>query len=85
MDDRRHRLDYLQQAGRLLIQQGTKAQALTVQGELDEFKLFSRTVLDRLAACRAALEALDATDGGVGSLVLVLSNFLSNTWAFIPS
>ncbi|KAL8590281.1 hypothetical protein ACOMHN_006397 [Nucella lapillus] len=60
VDDRRHRMDYLQQAAVLLIQQGSEEDALRVQQELDEFKQFSRQVLGRVDTCRAALQRVAA-------------------------
>ncbi|XP_076464753.1 nesprin-1-like [Babylonia areolata] len=60
IDERRHRMDYLQQAAVLLIQQGTEGEALRVQQELDQFKQFSRQVLQRVDTCRSALHRLSA-------------------------
>ena len=60
VDDRRHRMDYLNQAAVLLIQQGSREEAVRVQQELDEFKLFSKQVLDRLDTCRATLRRISA-------------------------
>ena len=60
IDDRRHRMDYLNQAAVLLIQQGTADEALKVQQELDEFKSFSTQVLNRLESCKASLRRISA-------------------------
>ena len=60
VDDRRHRMDYLNQAAVLLMQQGSEEEVVRVQQELDEFKHFSRQVLDRVDSCRATLHRISA-------------------------
>lgn len=60
VDDRRHRMDYLNQAAVLLMQQGSEEEVVRVQQELDEFKHFSRQVLDRVNSCRATLHRISA-------------------------
>ncbi|GFO48206.1 nesprin-1-like [Plakobranchus ocellatus] len=55
---KRHRMDYLDQAGVYLMQKGDSQEALTVQAQLDHFRLFSSQVLERVVTTQLQVERL---------------------------
>ena len=55
---KRHRMDYLDQAGVYLMQKGDSQEALTVQAQLEDFRLFSSQVLERVVTTQLQVERL---------------------------
>ncbi|CAL1544285.1 unnamed protein product [Lymnaea stagnalis] len=55
---KRHRMEYLNQAAVYLIQKGDSQQALHVQHELDDFRAFSKKILERVVTTKLYIERL---------------------------
>ncbi|GFR84729.1 nesprin-1-like [Elysia marginata] len=55
---KRHRMDYLDQAGVYLMQKGDSQEALTVQAQLEDFRLLSSQVLERVVTTQLQVERL---------------------------
>ncbi|RUS76916.1 hypothetical protein EGW08_015319, partial [Elysia chlorotica] len=53
-----HRMDYLDQAGVYLMQKGDSREALTVQAQLDDFRLLASQVADRVVTTRLQVERM---------------------------
>lgn len=70
VDERRHRIDYLNQAAALLIQQGPQQEAQQIQEEVNEFKTFSRDVLEHLVSCHLKLKQISSAQVCIPSKVL---------------
>ncbi|KAK3716921.1 hypothetical protein RRG08_026713 [Elysia crispata] len=55
---KQHRMDYLDHAGVYLMQKGDSQEALTVQAQLEDFRLFSSQVSERVVTTRLQMERL---------------------------